>query len=93
MAVLDAIVSTLAIVLAFWLTPDKVTQIMVFVAIWQTIVIAVIAGITAEDVALKNYGTYYDSATKSYKVLPDAYQDRIKREQKELDGSSSTGNG
>lgn len=51
LAIIDAFVSTLAIMLAFWLSPDKVTQIMVLVGIWQPVIIAVIVSYTVQNVA------------------------------------------
>lgn len=53
-AVIDAIASTLAIVLAWWLEPDKVNQVLTLIAIWQPIFIAVIVGTWVEDAALKS---------------------------------------
>lgn len=49
MAVLDAGVSSLAIVLGWFLIPEKVEQVMLLVGLWQPVVVAVIAGIAYED--------------------------------------------
>lgn len=48
-AVLDAGVSSLAIILTFFLSPENVKQAMTLVGIWQPVFVAVIAGIAYED--------------------------------------------
>jgi hypothetical protein len=58
MAVLDAFLSTLGIVLGFWLVPDKVTQIMILVGLWQGVAIAVIISVTVEDVQAYKAGVH-----------------------------------
>jgi hypothetical protein len=50
-AVLDAVAATLAIVLTWFFAPDKVTQMLALVAIWQPVILAVIIGTWKEDVA------------------------------------------
>ena len=50
-AVMDAFAATLAIVLTWFLAPDKVEQALALVAIWQPVIIAVIVGNWKEDVA------------------------------------------
>lgn len=49
LAALDAAVSTLSIVLAWWLSPDKVTQVLTLIGIWQPVFIVVIGAIAYED--------------------------------------------
>lgn len=58
MAILDAGVSTLGIVLAFWLSPDKVTQVLTLVGLWQPVFIAVIVSVTVEDAAAYKAGVH-----------------------------------
>lgn len=50
-AIGDALASTLAIVLAWFLAPDKVSQVIGLVALWQPIMISVIIAIAAQNVA------------------------------------------
>lgn len=65
-AVIDAVSATLAIILAWFLAPDKVNQVLTLIAIWQPIMIAVIVGTWVEDAAKKsNEGWSTLSATVS----------------------------
>lgn len=64
LAVLDAFVSTLSLVLAWYFSPDKVQQVMALVGLWQPVIIAVIIGITVEDAAAKYSGTFVPPAEK-----------------------------
>ncbi len=57
-ALLDAFLSSLAIVLAWFLSPDKVQSVMALVALWQPVFVAVIAGIAVEDFAAKFNGNF-----------------------------------
>lgn len=59
-AVIDAVSSTLAIVLAWFLAPDKVNQVLILIGIWQPIMIAVIIGTWVEDAAAKGNLAVYD---------------------------------
>ena len=59
-AVLDAFAATLAIVLTWFLAPEKVAEMLALVAIWQPVVLAVIVGNWKEDVA-----KYEAEATKA----------------------------
>jgi hypothetical protein len=52
-AVMDAFAATLAIVLTWFLAPDKVEQALALVAIWQPVFLAVIIGTWKEDMAAK----------------------------------------
>ena len=49
----DAITGTLAIVLAWYLSPDKVGQVLTLWGLWQPVVISCIVGIAVEDAAEK----------------------------------------
>ena len=77
LAMLDALVSSVALVLAWFLSPDKVASVLALIGIWQPVLIAVIIGIAAEDVALSK------SSAEMYKADSDvvaakAYGDVIK---------------
>lgn len=50
-AISDALVGTLAIVLTWFLAPDKVSQVLVMYGLWQPVLIALITGIAIEDSA------------------------------------------
>lgn len=50
-AVLDALVSTISIVLAIWLSPENVDKAMLVIGLWQPVLLAVIAAWCIEDVA------------------------------------------
>lgn len=52
-AVIDAIASSLAIILVWFLKPEEVDQVLKLVAIWQPVFIAVIIGGAWEDAADK----------------------------------------
>ncbi len=54
----DAVVSIAGIVLAWYLTPDRVTQVMTVVGVIQPVVIAYIASVTAEDSAKLKAGVH-----------------------------------
>ena len=54
--VLDCVVASLTIVLAWFLAPEKVSEALALVAIWQPAVLLLINGITREDVASKEAG-------------------------------------
>jgi hypothetical protein len=56
LAMLDALVSSTALVLTWFLSPDKVASVLALIGIWQPVCIAVIIGIAAEDVALSKAG-------------------------------------
>jgi uncharacterized membrane protein len=65
LAVMDAAVSTLAIVLAWWLSPDKVTQVLTLIGLWQPVVIVVIGAIAYED------GKAFDNQAHLSQYEPD----------------------
>ena len=48
-AIVDALVSTLAICLAWYLSPEKVTQVMTLIGLWQPVIAVVIASFAYED--------------------------------------------
>jgi hypothetical protein len=49
MAVVDAAVSSLAIILAWFFRPDIVAQVLTLIGLWQPVVIVVIGAIAWED--------------------------------------------
>lgn len=53
LAVLDAVFASLAIVATWFLSPEKVDQMLILVGIWQPVFVAVILGIAHEDAAEK----------------------------------------
>jgi formate/nitrite transporter FocA (FNT family) len=55
-AVLDALVSTLSIALAIWLSPENVDKVMLVVGLWQPVLLAVIAAWCIEDTAVIKSG-------------------------------------
>jgi len=48
-AIVDAFVSTLGIVLAWFLAPDKVTEVLTLIGMWQPVIAIVIASYAYED--------------------------------------------
>lgn len=52
-AVIDAASATLAIVLTWFLSPERVSDVLKLVTIWQPVFIAVIIGTWVEDAAQK----------------------------------------
>lgn len=48
-AVLDAFFATLTIVLTWFLAPDKVSQALILIGIWQPVVVAYVLGTAYED--------------------------------------------
>ena len=48
---LDAFVASTALVLTWFLSPDKVASALALIGIWQPVLIAVIIGIATEDAA------------------------------------------
>ena len=51
MAIMDAGISSLAIVLGWFLIPDKVNEILTLVGLWQPVMVVVIGAIAYEDAA------------------------------------------
>lgn len=51
LAILDAFISTLAIVLALFFRPDVVSTVMLVIGLWQPVLVALIIGIAVEDSA------------------------------------------
>ena len=51
MAVLDAGLSSLAIVLGWFFAPEKVSEILTLVGLWQPVMVVVIGAIAYEDAA------------------------------------------
>jgi hypothetical protein len=49
LAILDAFVSSIAIVLGWFLAPDKVGEILTLIGLWQPVLIIVIGSIAYED--------------------------------------------
>lgn len=58
LAVLDAVLATLAISLGWFFAPDKVEEIMKLVLIWQPVIILVIISYTVEDSVAKAKGSF-----------------------------------
>lgn len=56
LAFVDAVVSTLTVLLTAILSPEHAALALTVVAIWQPVIIALIVGIAWEDVARKNNG-------------------------------------
>jgi len=48
-AIVDALISTLGIVLTWFLAPDKVTQVLTLIGMWQPVIAIVIASYAYED--------------------------------------------
>ena len=63
LAVLDAAVASLTIVLTWFLAPEKVEQALILVGIWQPVFVAVIVGIAVEDAAEKGANTTFRAVT------------------------------
>lgn len=53
LAVLDAAMATVSILLTWFFAPEKVEQVMLLIGIWQPVIVAVIIGIALEDAAEK----------------------------------------
>lgn len=51
LAMLDAFVASTALVLTWFLSPDKVASVLTLIGIWQPVLIAVILSIAHEDAA------------------------------------------
>ena len=51
LAVLDAFTGTLGLLLAFFLAPDKVKDVLTIWGIWQPVIVAVIIGYTVDNSA------------------------------------------
>jgi hypothetical protein len=60
-AIIDALMASLAIVLAWFLKPEAVGQVLTLVGYWQPVFIVVIAGIAWEDG--KEKAAYHPSPT------------------------------
>lgn len=71
LAICDALVGTLSIVLAWFLAPDKVSQILVLFGLWQPVMIALITGIAIEDAALTKATSAENVATTNSGVTPE----------------------
>lgn len=52
-AVLDAFFATLTIVLTWFLAPDKVSQALILIGIWQPVIVAYVLGTAWEDAQAK----------------------------------------
>lgn len=65
LAMLDALVSSTALVLTWFLSPDKVGSVLALIGIWQPVLIACIVSIAAEDVANAKVGAELYKADKS----------------------------
>ena len=76
LAMLDALVSSVALVLTWFLSPDKVASVLALIGIWQPVLIAVIVGIAAEDVALSKASSEMYKADSDV-VAAKAYSDVI----------------
>ena len=75
LAMLDALVSSVALVLACFLSPDKVASVLALIGIWQPVLIAVIVGIAVEDSAnVKAVAETY-KADKSLEETKVAYNE------------------
>lgn len=70
---LDALVASVALVLTWFLSPDKVGSVLALIGIWQPVLIAVIVSIAAEDVALSKAGAEKYKADSDV-VAAKAYQ-------------------
>jgi len=58
--VVDAVLSTITILITLWLSPEDVTIILGLIAVWQVPVYALITGIATEDAAEKGaWERYY----------------------------------
>jgi hypothetical protein len=75
LAMLDALVSSIALILTWFLSPDKVASVLALIGIWQPVLIAVIIGIAAEDVALSKAGAAIYAADQGL-AEAQAYQDK-----------------
>lgn len=67
LAMLDALVASIALTLTWFLSPDKVASVLALIGIWQPVCIAVIISIAAEDVA--NAKERSDKYTADQKVV------------------------
>lgn len=53
LAVLDAFVSTVTVLVTAWLSPENAKLVLTVVGIWQPVFVALIVGIAVEDAAYK----------------------------------------
>lgn len=53
LATLDALVSTITVLVTAWLSPENAKLVLTVVGIWQPVFVALIIGIAVEDAALK----------------------------------------
>ena len=51
LAMLDAFIGSLSLILTWFLSPDKVTSVMTIFGLWQPVIVAVILGVAVEDAA------------------------------------------
>ena len=74
LAILDAFIGSLSLVLTWYLSPDKVTSVMTLFGLWQPVIVALIVGIAHEDAAnVKAEAEMYraDQDLASSKILCD----------------------
>lgn len=73
---LDALVSSTALILTWFLSPDKVASVLTLIGIWQPVLVAVILSIAVEDAALSKAGAEIYKADQSL-AETKVYQDDI----------------
>lgn len=73
LAILDAFIGSLSLILAWFLAPDKVISVMTLFGLWQPVVIILIGSIAAEDIALSKAGAEMYKADQSLAETNAAY--------------------
>jgi hypothetical protein len=58
--VADVVLANVTYFVTMFLAPDKAEMALWLIGSWQPVIVAVIIGITAEDVALKNNAPFVD---------------------------------